>query len=63
MKTVCCLCRRLKKDEQTWITAPEIAPGEPVSHGYCPDCFRLMVAKGVRRREKIDKARVSMTSR
>lgn len=49
METVCCICRRLRVREDLWVVVPpEHLAGGEVSHGYCPDCFRLMMAKTVR---------------
>ncbi len=52
MKTVCCICQRRRIGDDVWIVAPPVEkrPPEPVSHGYCPDCFRIMMEKTMRNR-------------
>jgi len=38
MLTVCCSCNRVKEQE-AWVVNYRDETGDPVSHGYCPDCY------------------------
>ena len=38
MLTVCCSCNRVKEQE-AWVVNYRDPTGDPVSHGYCPDCY------------------------
>ncbi|MFZ5774988.1 MAG: hypothetical protein ACOY3Z_05845 [Thermodesulfobacteriota bacterium] len=37
MQVVCCVCQKTKQPNGWKKIAP--APGEEVSHGYCPQCY------------------------
>ena len=43
MKTVCCVCHRVKTNEG-WVLKG-LKSAADVSHGYCPDCFHVTVEK------------------
>ncbi len=38
MLTVCCSCNRVKEQE-TWVVNYRDETSDPISHGYCPDCY------------------------
>ncbi len=38
MLTVCCSCNRVKEQE-AWVINYRDPSDDPVSHGYCPDCY------------------------
>ena len=38
MLTVCCSCNRVKEQE-AWVVNYRDPTDDPVSHGYCPDCY------------------------
>lgn len=38
MLTVCCSCNRVKEQE-AWVMNYRDPSNDPVSHGYCPDCY------------------------
>ncbi len=38
MLTVCCSCNRVKEQE-AWVINYRDPSNDPVSHGYCPDCY------------------------
>lgn len=41
MRTVCCICKRFKIDEE-WVEQLNVDQDEfTASHGYCPECFIL----------------------
>jgi len=44
MLTVCCVCKRTKKQE-TWDDYSGESTHELVSHGYCPDCFSELMTE------------------
>ena len=43
MITICCICRKTKKDSR-WKKQPIVSDNE-VSHGFCPDCFTMIIKK------------------
>lgn len=39
MPIMCCVCRKVKADDDTWAEPEKPIPEEVhVSHGFCPDC-------------------------
>ena len=44
MLTVCCVCKRAKKQE-AWADCPGESGPELISHGYCPECFSALMAE------------------
>ena len=44
MELICCVCKRVKHDDQ-WVT--ESLPEKPgkLSHGYCPECKEAFLAE------------------
>lgn len=43
MQTVCCICHKTKTRSR-WVK-PGQFPAQNVSHGYCPRCFRQLMAE------------------
>ncbi|MFM1921502.1 MAG: hypothetical protein RLZZ303_3136 [Candidatus Hydrogenedentota bacterium] len=39
MKVQCCVCNKVRDQDQWLPPQPETAPAESVSHGYCPQCL------------------------
>lgn len=37
----CCQCRRVAQTQNQEYVEASPLPGVKVSHGYCPDCFRI----------------------
>ncbi|RUM35558.1 MAG: hypothetical protein DSY50_04390 [Desulfobulbus sp.] len=44
MLTVCCVCKRTKKQE-AWGDYSIESTCESVSHGYCPECFSALMTE------------------
>lgn len=43
MKTICCKCHKLIRDEPEK-TIPDVPPEHQISHGYCPECAEEFLA-------------------
>jgi len=43
MTKICCVCQRVE-DGPHWKDEYEFAPGERITHGYCPLCFDVVMA-------------------
>lgn len=37
MRTICCMCQRVKHQDD-WLEAA-LKGQEPLSHGFCPECY------------------------
>lgn len=44
MRRMCCVCQRTERDGE-WLPVPAQADDEPVTHGYCPECYALVMAE------------------
>ncbi len=38
MTRMCCICNKVEQGGQ-WKVCRAMPDGEPVTHGYCPDCY------------------------
>lgn len=43
MRTICCMCQRLKIDNAWVFDNPE--PHGRLSHGFCPDCYQAVIVR------------------
>ena len=43
MTKICCVCQRVE-DGPHWREEYQFAPGERITHGYCPLCFDVVMA-------------------
>nr|WP_321464975.1 hypothetical protein [uncultured Desulfobulbus sp.] len=43
MQRMCCVCHKTYR-EGTWCLMPP-ERNEPVTHGYCPECFALVMSE------------------
>jgi len=44
MMRICCVCQRVER-HGVWESVGFLSGDEPVTHGYCPDCFVEVLAE------------------
>lgn len=45
MTRKCCRCERVEQGGRWLLPGTAPAGREPVTHGYCPDCYRVLLAE------------------
>ena len=45
MTKICCRCARVEQGGRWLVKRPAPVDREPLTHGYCPDCYHAMLVE------------------
>jgi hypothetical protein len=45
MTRICCRCARVEQGGRWLVKRPARVGREPLTHGYCPDCYQAMLVE------------------